>query len=262
MKKFGLNICFTRTPALRHLLSNKQPFSPQEQHKVVYAINCQQQPQHIYIGQTKRQVHTRISEHSSNLKNKTYDKSTLVAHCMETGHTPDWQSTSVLHKQPHLHQRLIAESLLQQAAGQDDISDQSFYTHDAWRPLYPCLRTLFKKQQQQTSPQLPTPSAPTPPIPSHSIPSHYNPTHTYNTRLRTRYLTTTTPTTNKTPSSNTQQQQQHLTPGTNIQQPTTSSTQQPTMATTSSTTQTTPLVMLCRRRPIGLVSKIPSPPKH
>lgn len=75
---------------------------------VVYKINCNNCDA-SYVGQTKRQVHTRIAEHKNHIRRSTTSHSVITDHRMSFDHDFEWDSVEVLDNEPHLHKRLISE---------------------------------------------------------------------------------------------------------------------------------------------------------
>ena len=49
-----------------------------------------------YVGQTKRQLQTRIKEHSNNIKLDQSKYSVISKHITETNHDFDWEKVSIL----------------------------------------------------------------------------------------------------------------------------------------------------------------------
>ena len=64
-----------------------------------------------YIGETGRSLKMRINEHLMHTKGPL-GKSSIADHKTKIGHDVDFQSASVIHPQPNLIKRKIAEALL------------------------------------------------------------------------------------------------------------------------------------------------------
>ncbi|UYV75456.1 hypothetical protein LAZ67_13000335 [Cordylochernes scorpioides] len=70
-------------------------------------LNCNS----VYIGETSRDLSIRIKEHQRNIS-KLNPNSLIVDHVRETGHTPDFNNTRILHtKAKTKTQRLILEAI-------------------------------------------------------------------------------------------------------------------------------------------------------
>jgi len=66
----------------------------------------------LHIGQTKRQLKTRIKEHKQNVNSKKTDSLTVISeHIFNTGHKIDWENTKILDTGLHDNKRLISECL-------------------------------------------------------------------------------------------------------------------------------------------------------
>ncbi|EZA51358.1 hypothetical protein X777_10007 [Ooceraea biroi] len=61
------------------------------------------------IGQTKRCLVTRVSEHKRNINGSSEKYSVLTDHRLSLNHDFDWTNSTVLHKEIHLRKRLVAE---------------------------------------------------------------------------------------------------------------------------------------------------------
>jgi len=81
---------------------------PLTRQDVVYKISCQD-CEASYIGQTKRQLKTRINEHISDINKKSGSPSVTSNHRLEFGHEFKWNDTKILDLEPSYHKRLISE---------------------------------------------------------------------------------------------------------------------------------------------------------
>lgn len=64
-----------------------------------------------YVGQTKRQLHTRISEHKNHIRRNATSRSVLTDYRINFDHDFNWEEVEILDDEPHLHKRLISEVL-------------------------------------------------------------------------------------------------------------------------------------------------------
>jgi len=77
---------------------------------VVYKISCNNCIA-SYVGQTKRQLRTRIKEHSSNIKSISSKHSVITEHMLEFGHTFDWKNIQILDSESNYYKRCVSEML-------------------------------------------------------------------------------------------------------------------------------------------------------
>ncbi|KYN06205.1 hypothetical protein ALC62_02852 [Cyphomyrmex costatus] len=77
---------------------------------VVYKINCKDCDS-TYVGQTKRQLQTRIKEHKNNLRMDSSKHSVISQHIMEYDHRFDWENIDIMDVEHNYKRRLISEML-------------------------------------------------------------------------------------------------------------------------------------------------------
>jgi len=77
---------------------------------VVYKILCNNCDA-SYVGQTKRQVQTRIKEHTNNIRLEPSRYSVITEHILEFNHSFDWKNIKILDYEPNYNKRLISEML-------------------------------------------------------------------------------------------------------------------------------------------------------
>ena len=98
---------------------------------VVYKISCRDCDA-SYVGQTSRQVRTRISEHRNHIRrNVSTCQSVITNHRLDYGHEFDWDNVKVLDHERFYYRRLISEILYikQQSKGLNLQSDTDFLHH-------------------------------------------------------------------------------------------------------------------------------------
>ena len=76
----------------------------------VYAVPCGECPK-VYIGQTGRDLQTRIREHKYNV-NRNYRGSALYMHRLEENHSVDWDRAAFNYRNADAKQRLVVEAAL------------------------------------------------------------------------------------------------------------------------------------------------------
>jgi len=64
-----------------------------------------------YVGQTKRQLSTKIKEHRNNYKSTTAKSSVLTQHSLQFSHSFDWNNIQILDTEPNFFKRSISEML-------------------------------------------------------------------------------------------------------------------------------------------------------
>ncbi|GAA51242.1 hypothetical protein CLF_105761 [Clonorchis sinensis] len=102
------------------LVRSKEPLPVERTRDCVYKINCNNCTK-VYIGQTARELHTRIGEHKRRINKPPKNAieyqmlvkdSAMVVHALDTGHTIDLDNVEVLRQGLRFTpQRLIAEAV-------------------------------------------------------------------------------------------------------------------------------------------------------
>jgi len=77
---------------------------------VVYKISCKNCSA-SYVGQTKRQLKTRIREHSNNIRLSLSRHSVITDHVLEFSHSFDWENVKILDSEPNYFKRCVSEML-------------------------------------------------------------------------------------------------------------------------------------------------------
>jgi len=93
----------------KFIKTHKDPNQPSGSNNVVYKIHCMDCDA-TYVGQTKRQLKTRLKEHMNNIKS-TSTLSVISEHRLNNNHEFDWNNTEILDSEPHYHKRLISEMI-------------------------------------------------------------------------------------------------------------------------------------------------------
>ncbi|XP_071638462.1 uncharacterized protein [Temnothorax longispinosus] len=102
---------------------------------VVYKIFCRDCDA-SYVGQTCRQLKTRISEHRSHINRNSSSHSVITDHRIHNDHEFDWDNVKILDRERYYHKRLISEVLhiKQQRHGLNLQSDTECL-HHAYLPI-------------------------------------------------------------------------------------------------------------------------------
>jgi len=116
VKKFFKNISFTRVAFACYNKLNKfikvhkdtLPISARP--NVVYKINCLNCDA-SYVGQTKRALDTRISEHRSHIHRGSTQPSVITDHRLLMNHDFDWNNVEILDEEINYKKRLVSEMI-------------------------------------------------------------------------------------------------------------------------------------------------------
>ena len=96
---------------LWRLLTNvKGKDKPEDRPGAVYKIKCSDS-QATYIGETRRNLTTRLTEHKQATKRGDLNNN-IAEHHLKTGHTIDWDSATCLTYSTDYYQRVTLESWL------------------------------------------------------------------------------------------------------------------------------------------------------
>jgi len=74
----------------------------------IYKIHCKD-CDIFYVGQTKRQIKTRIKEHRNNIRMDKTRHSIITDHILNHQHTFDWNNIKIMDLESHYNKRLISE---------------------------------------------------------------------------------------------------------------------------------------------------------
>lgn len=108
---------------------------------IVYRISCRD-CNVTYIGQSKRQLGTRIAEHKNDIK-KSSNYSVISEHRLNCNHDFNWENVEILDEEGSYKRRLISEmlSIKRQKSGLNKQSDTEFLS-DAYIPVLNMLPPL------------------------------------------------------------------------------------------------------------------------
>jgi len=82
---------------------------------VIYKVHCRDCDA-SYVGQTKRQLKTRIREHINDINSTKTKHSVITQHMLEFSHSIDWNNVTILDHEPNYYKRLF-EKLLTRLGG-------------------------------------------------------------------------------------------------------------------------------------------------
>lgn len=98
--------CFNRLD--RFIKLHKDLTTPLHENNIIYKICCRD-CNASYVGQTKRQLKTRLNEHIKNIKSSNL--SVVSQHIIEHNHSFNWDNATILDRENNYFKRLISESI-------------------------------------------------------------------------------------------------------------------------------------------------------
>ena len=106
-RQHGVSVYHKPVNTLRSILVHPKDKTPKDKkYGVIYEITCDQDPAHVYIGETKRPLGKRFKEHT-NLTIPTG----VGDHCNATGHSVSLDNTKVLTREPQWTKRKVKEAI-------------------------------------------------------------------------------------------------------------------------------------------------------
>ena len=106
----GVKVAMKPDLTIRKLLpSLKDPLDNSEKSCLVYQVPCRD-CSFVYIGQTKRDLKSRLDEHKRAIKNQHPDLSVLCEHSITKGHIISWTEAKILELQTDYRKRLSFKS--------------------------------------------------------------------------------------------------------------------------------------------------------
>jgi len=94
----------------RFIKVHKDALPITSQSNVVYQIHCLDCDA-TYVGQTKRSLHIRVSEHKNHLRRNSTQSSVITEHRLKYKHDFDWDGVKILDKETNYNKRLISEMI-------------------------------------------------------------------------------------------------------------------------------------------------------
>jgi len=103
---------------------------------IIYKIVCNNCVA-SYVGQTKRQLKTRVKEHINDFKKTSSQLSVISKHRLDFNHTFNWDNTQILDFEPNFYKRLISETIhiKEQTHGLNLINDTDLLDHSYFNLL-------------------------------------------------------------------------------------------------------------------------------
>jgi len=104
-------LAFFSTNKLNNLIKVQKDSLPKlSKMNVVYKISCQN-CETSYVGQTCRQLKTRISEHKNHISRNTTAHSVITEHRLQFNHDFDWDGVEILDVERNYNKRVISEMI-------------------------------------------------------------------------------------------------------------------------------------------------------
>jgi len=106
---------------------------------VVYKIKCND-CEATYIGQTKRQLGTKIKEHINDIKKNSGSLSVISEHRLDNDHEINWREVKIVDTEPSYGKRILSEMIhiKKQSHGLNKQSDTELLS-DAYLPIIKLL---------------------------------------------------------------------------------------------------------------------------
>jgi len=96
---------------LRHFVKvHKDQDHILSKNNVIYKISCNDCDA-SYVGQTKRQLKTRLKEHKHNLKQDFSKHSVISEHIVKYNHSFDWDNTKIMDRDSNYYKRIVSEMI-------------------------------------------------------------------------------------------------------------------------------------------------------
>lgn len=115
--------------------AHKDLISYDNRKNIVYCIKCND-CHAVYVGQTKRQLITRIKEHKDNINRPQDSFSVVSLHRMDENHDFTWNNIEILNREPYYYKRLISECLyIQSSTHTINIYTDTDLLSSLYRPL-------------------------------------------------------------------------------------------------------------------------------
>ena len=110
-RDIDVRISFFSLNKLNNIIkTHKDKLSHTSHSNIVYKINCND-CNASYVGQTGRQLNTRIKEHRNHINRNTSTKSVITEHKINFQHEFDWDNIEILDHEPNYHKRLVSEMI-------------------------------------------------------------------------------------------------------------------------------------------------------
>ena len=107
---YNIRTVFRTINTLGRILTRvKDPIPPEERPGVIYKIKCICGD--FYVGETGRNLTTRVKEHKAACRLAAFDRSAVAEHAWQEGHEIAWNDVEILDTAQDLQERKVKESL-------------------------------------------------------------------------------------------------------------------------------------------------------
>ncbi|KAM0729416.1 hypothetical protein ACS0PU_004770 [Formica fusca] len=111
IKDFDVKLSYFSLNKLHKYIKTHKDITPKSLCKnVVYRINCLDCDA-SYVGQTRRQLTKRISEHRNHINRNTTVHSVVTDHRINFNHNFNWEEVEILDSEPFLQKRLLSKMI-------------------------------------------------------------------------------------------------------------------------------------------------------
>jgi len=136
---FQMRVAYYGVNKLRNIIkAYKDPLPNLCKKNVAHKLNCNN-CEATYVGQTKRQLKTRIAEHRNHIKRNMPTHSVIIDHRIISDHDFDWDNVEILDVERNFNKRLISEMI--------NIKSQSkglnLQTDSFQRAYFSCLSNIY-----------------------------------------------------------------------------------------------------------------------
>jgi hypothetical protein len=104
----------------------------------------------VYMGQTGRSVHLRVTEHDRHLRLLQLDKSAIAEHSFNQDHRVRLQDTKLLAKKIGYRERLIREAIEIQLHPNNINREEGLHLSRAWKPLIQKIKDKRRSPDSDT----------------------------------------------------------------------------------------------------------------
>ena len=95
LNEAGVKVAMKPVKTISNILTSpKDPIAEHEKSRLVFEIPCAD-CEFVYVGQTKRDLKSRVAEHKRSVKNAEPEKSALCEHLMWFDHRINWEKSTV-----------------------------------------------------------------------------------------------------------------------------------------------------------------------
>jgi predicted GIY-YIG superfamily endonuclease/uncharacterized protein (UPF0335 family) len=147
-KRYNINTVFKASESLRSHLTKTKPSTLKDTKNCIYEIPCVCGSS--YVGESKRPMQTRITEHQKHTTRGETEKSGVADHAWTNNHNPKWTEARILHKEPHWRKRKFKEAAVIMV-NSNCFSKPSLEIRNVWKPLINKCKLKLRSEQVRSS---------------------------------------------------------------------------------------------------------------